>query len=191
MSNKMLLPGKSYQISIQFCAEYQHHANRFEIVRPMKPNGYKTGFLPYPRAVNPPSHISTIYPSIVWRKRTSINTVMGNCYYSEGYGLHATIKVSRGTSLAKKHGREGGWDFYCQLGRAISEYGNMPDMVMASAKFELDYNDGSNGKLNFVYSVDNKERKHLIIEGLTCDYVWAGVMGVYHDGVTTMEISSG
>ena len=49
-------------------------------------------------------------------------------------------------------------------------------MMMSSSNFELDYTDGSNGKLNFVYSVDNKERKWLIIEELTVNYMWASVM---------------
>ena len=56
------------------------------------------------------------------------------------------------------------------------------------AKFELDYEDPSNGKLNFIYLDNNEEQRELITEGLTGEYVWAGSIGVYHNAVTSMEI---
>ena len=147
-------------------------------------NGYETGLSTYPKAIDP-THSNVramMYPSMQ-RNRSSVNTVM--------WGGDGTIEVSRGTRSAWRHDREGDWHLYCQTERAETECGSMPNMIMASAKFELDYNDGSNGKLNFVYSVNNKKRKKLIVEGLTGDYVWVGVIGVYYKGVTTMEISSG
>ena len=35
---------------------------------------------------------------------------------------------------------------------------------------------------------NDEEQKHLVAEGLTGEYVWAGSIGVYYDAVTSMEI---
>ena len=55
------------------------------------------------------------------------------------------------------------------------------------AKFELDYEDPSNGN-NFIFLHNDEEQRELITEGLTGEYVWAGSIGVYQLEATWMEI---
>ena len=112
-----------------------------------------------------------------WKKQSSINTVMWNPRPS------SSVSVSRGSRSGSDLQREGGWDLFCQF-----EWTENTGLTVFGATFELDYEDPSNGKLNFVYLDDNDEQKHLITEGLTGDYVWAGSVGVYHNKVTSMEI---
>ena len=173
ISNRILLPGQSYRMSVQFRYRYLHHANLFGLIRPIKCSSgtvsqimQGTGFMFMPELDTIPSR---------WKKQSSINTVMWNPYPS------STVSVSRGSRSGSDLQREGGWNLFYQSD-------HIANTTVIGAKFELDYGDPSNGKLNFVYLDDNDERKHLITEGLTGDYVWAGSVGVYHNKVTSMEI---
>ena len=175
ISNRILLPGQSYRMSVQFRYRCLHHKNLFGIIRPIKCSSGTVsqiiqgrGFMFMPEHDTIPSR---------WKKQSSINTVMWNPRPS------SSVSVSRGSRSGSDLQREGGWDLFCQF-----EWTENTGLTVFGATFELDYEDPSNGKLNFVYLDDNDEQKHLITEGSTGDYVWAGSVGVYHNKVTSMEI---
>ena len=172
-SNRILLPGQSHRISVQFCYRYLHHANGFGIIRPIKCSSSTISWIIQGSGLLFEPELETI-PSR-WKKQSSINTVMWNPSHG------SSVLVSRGSTFGSDLQREGGWDLFCQ-----SEH--IANTTFIGAKFELDYEDPSNGKLNFIYLDDNEEQKHLITEGLTGEYVWAGSIGVYHNAVTSMEI---
>ena len=91
------------------------------------------------------------------------------------------FRYQEGPLLALISKERGGWDLFFQSQRD----GNVSSI---DAKFELDYEDPSNEKLNFIYLDNNEEQRELITEGLTGEDVWAGSIGVYQLEATLMEI---
>ena len=90
------------------------------------------------------------------------------------------VLVQRGPRSGSDLQREGGGDLFFQSQRD----GNVSSI---DAKFELDYEDPSNGKLNFIYLDKDEEQRKLITEGLTGEHVWAGSIGMYQLEATWME----
>ena len=159
-----------------FFTHLNDRANRFGIIRPIKCSSSTISQMVQKKAI----HGSTFGPELEtipsrWKRQSSINAVMWNpCPGS-------LVLVQRGRRSGSDLQREGGWDLFFQSQRD----GNVSSI---DAKFELDYEDPSNGKLNFIYLDNNEEQRELITEGLTGEYVWAGSIGVYQLEATWMEI---
>ena len=182
VSDRILLPGKSYRISVEFFFSHlNNRANRFGIIRPIKCSSSTISQMVQKKAI----HGSTFGPELEtipsrWKEWSSINAVMWNPYPG------SSVSIQRGRRSGSDLQREGGWDSFFQSWRGSWEDENVSSI---DAKFELDLEDPSNGKLNFIYLDNDEEQRELITEGLTGEYVWAGSIGVYQLEATWMEIS--
>ena len=103
ISNRILVPGTSCRISVQFCYRHLHHANRLGIIRPIKCSSSTI-----PRIIQGDSMCGLMFgPELEtipsrWRKHSSINTVMWNPY------PRSSVSVTRGSSFCSDFQREGG-----------------------------------------------------------------------------------